>query len=82
MVFTIKVEEAFGKVVRKERTTIGISQEELALTCNLDRTFISMLERGKRKPTLTTIFALSVGLKVRPRDLVSATEEIINSEVN
>lgn len=74
----IKVEEAFGKVIREERTALGISQEELALTCDLDRTFISMLEREKRKPTITTIFALSIGLKLRPRDLVSATEDIIN----
>lgn len=76
----IKVEEAFGRVLKKERTALGISQEELAYICNLDRTFISMLERGKRKPTLTTIFALSIGLKLRPSDLVSSTEKVMDNE--
>ena len=74
----IKVEEAFGIVIKKERNNLSISQEELAYICNLDRTFISMLERGKRKPTLTTIFALSIGLKLKPSELVAATEKVLN----
>jgi len=55
----------FGKVLRELRTQIGFTQEQLGFECNLDRTFISLLERGLRQPTLTTLFTLSDKLMVR-----------------
>ena len=69
----MKIEEVFGKVLREIRLEKKTSQEELAHTCGLDRTYISLMERGKRKPTITTIFALAFGLNVLPSFLVSAT---------
>ncbi|MBP7509518.1 MAG: helix-turn-helix transcriptional regulator, partial [Prolixibacteraceae bacterium] len=46
--------------------------------CDLDRTYISLLERGLRQPTLTTIFKISSALKIRPSKLI----EIIESKTN
>tara|TARA_R110000824_G_scaffold52692_6_gene146364 strand:+ start:5920 stop:6147 length:228 start_codon:yes stop_codon:yes gene_type:complete len=63
-------EEAFGIVLRRLRKQKGISQERLALEGNLDRTFISMLERGKRQPSLTTILNLAIVLGVGEGELV------------
>ncbi|MAM71825.1 MAG: transcriptional regulator [Gammaproteobacteria bacterium] len=63
-------EEAFGVVLRRLREEKGISQENLALEGNLDRTFISMLERGKRQPSLTTILNLAKVLGVGEGELV------------
>lgn len=40
------------------------SQEERAFRAELDRTYISLLERGLRNPTLTTIAALAKALDV------------------
>ena len=74
----VEVEEAFGKVLKKVRVENSLSQEKLAHICELDRTYISLLERGKRKPTISTIFALAIGLSVKPSDLVIATEELLN----
>ena len=71
----MKIEEAFGKVLRENRLEKKFSQEELAHICGLDRTYISLMERGKRKPTINTIFALANGLKVLPSSLVLATEK-------
>ncbi len=51
-------ETAFGVVLRLLRTKAELSQEELALESGLDRSFISLLERGLRQPTLKTIFQL------------------------
>jgi transcriptional regulator with XRE-family HTH domain len=53
-----RLKEVFGQELRKARNAVGISQEKLALLIGLDRTYISMLERGLRQPTLTTIFLL------------------------
>ena len=50
-------------------------QEKLAFESGIDRTFVSMLERGIRQPSLTTIFQLSKALEVAPEQLVALTSE-------
>lgn len=54
----------FGKRVRELRKERGWSQEEFADKCELDRTYVSGIERGVRNPTLEVIGILSRGLKV------------------
>jgi len=56
----------FGNALREIRNAAQISQEKLALDCGLDRTYISMLERGIKIPTLRTIEMLSDTLKIPP----------------
>jgi transcriptional regulator with XRE-family HTH domain len=48
------------------------------MECNLDRTFISMLERGVRGPTLDTVFSVARALKTRPSKLVSMVENLVS----
>ncbi len=60
----------FGEVLKELRIEAGISQENLAYECELDRTFISMLERGLRMPTLATLFQLSKPLKKAPFEII------------
>ncbi len=64
---------AFGDVLRAARAQAGISQEALGLACGIDRTYVSLLERGERQPTLSTIFALSRQLGVASVVLVART---------
>lgn len=64
----------FGRVLQKARLDKNLSQSELAELSNIDRTFISLLERGKRQPSLTTIFQLSSALKVKPSDMILVLE--------
>jgi DNA polymerase V len=52
------------------RIAAKLSQEELALESGLDRTYVSMLERGIKSPTLTTVVALAEALDVPPEFLV------------
>jgi transcriptional regulator with XRE-family HTH domain len=61
-------------VLRRLRVAAGLSQEQLALNCGLDRTFISLLERGLRQPTLTTVFLLADSLAIKPSKLFAAVE--------
>ncbi|MCY9667554.1 helix-turn-helix transcriptional regulator [Paenibacillus alginolyticus] len=68
------LELAFAKVLKSLRVTKKMSQEELAFKSNLDRTYISMLERGIYQPTLTTIFALSKALNTMPFEMIKLVE--------
>ncbi|RDI97537.1 XRE family transcriptional regulator [Dyella solisilvae] len=67
----------FGEVLTRHRTNAGISQEELALRADVDRTFVSRLERGIRQPTITTLFAIAQALDVQAADLVRETEHLL-----
>lgn len=75
----MKVEKAFAQVLRDLRKKKDLSQEKLALIGNLDRTFISLLERGLRQPSLTTIFQLARALDISVTDLISAVEAKVNA---
>ena len=49
--------------IKKQREILGLSQEKLADRCGFDRTYISMLERGKRNPSLLNLLKLAKGLE-------------------
>lgn len=73
----MKIEEAFGIIMKKHRLSQNLSQEKLAELCSLDRTYISLLERGMRTPTLKTIFLVSESLSLRPNHLVQEVEKLV-----
>ena len=56
----------FGEHLRNARKAAHMTQEELAFRANLDRTYISLLERGLKSPTLTTFFQLCRVLDQQP----------------
>lgn len=58
--------KAFSEVLRDLRVKNNLSQEKLAEYCDLDRTYISLLERGQRQPTITTLFKLTKALNISP----------------
>ncbi len=68
----------FGQVLRKFRTSNKLSQEKLSQECGLDRSYISLLERGLRQPSLTTILLLAKALNTTASNMVHDFEEIIN----
>ncbi|MFL0198513.1 helix-turn-helix domain-containing protein [Clostridium sp. WILCCON 0269] len=55
-----------------------LSQEELAYRCELDRTYISLLEREKRKPTLNVIFKICENLNIKTSTFVREIEMMMN----
>lgn len=72
-----QVSPVFGQVLREQRMARGLSQEELALSADVDRTFVSQMERGIRQPTLTTLLKLSRALEVQPSTLVARMEKLL-----
>ena len=65
----------FGQVLRSLRKQAGLTQEQLGFESELERNYISMLERGERQPTLTTLVKLSRPLKVTASKMVALVEE-------
>lgn len=63
------IKEAFGKRVRELRKRSGLSQEALALACELDRTYIGGIERGERNVSLVNIEKIATALGVPVRAL-------------
>ncbi len=66
----MRPEEAFGKNLKELREKKKMSQEALAHESSLDRTFISLLERGLRQPSLSTILQIAEALKVSPVEIM------------
>jgi len=65
---------AFGDAVRAERERRKLSQEELGFEAELDRTYVSGIERGVRNPTVVTIRRIAEALGVAPSRLLRAAE--------
>jgi transcriptional regulator with XRE-family HTH domain len=62
--------ERFGQKVRKKRTALGLSQEDFAAKCNLDRTYISGIERGRRNVGLRNVEAIAGALGISIAELM------------
>jgi transcriptional regulator with XRE-family HTH domain len=60
-----------GINVRYWRKRLGLSQEELGFRADLDRTYVSGVERGVRNPTIVIIGRLADALKIEPEELVT-----------
>lgn len=58
------IKEAVGKRVKELRNKIGISQEELADNAQLDRTYITSVEHGKRNISIVNVEKLAKALQV------------------
>lgn len=56
----------FGSLIKEKRFQARLSQSQLAELANYDRTYISLLERGKRQPNLISIFRITTALELDP----------------
>ncbi|OIR17697.1 PAS fold protein [mine drainage metagenome] len=70
----------FGVVIKKVRLEHGFTQEKLASQSGLERTFISMLERGIKQPSLKTISSLAKAVGLKNSELLHLVEHEIHLE--
>ena len=68
-----------GKVIADMRKKKGISQEVLSGLAVIGRTHLSAIERGERKPTLETLYRISLALNMKMSDIVKEIEERIEN---
>lgn len=71
------LKEAFGSVIKTLREEKGLSQQELADYSEVDRTYISDLERGLYYPSLNTIYKLAEILKLKPHELIQKVDTLM-----
>ena len=64
-----RTQRRFGERVREIRKRRGLSQEALALACDLDRTYIGGVERGERNISLINIYKIAEALGVEAKEL-------------
>jgi transcriptional regulator with XRE-family HTH domain len=69
--------EAFGKALREVRVERGLSQEEAALACSIDRAYFGQLERATKSPTLKTVWRIADSFELRPSDLLARAERLL-----
>ena len=69
-----------GLRVRRLRKMIGLSQEAFAEKCGFDRTYISMVERGKRNISFNNLTRIAQGLGVSVSVLTEDIEDGINTD--
>ena len=65
----------FGLRLKNLRLERGLSQEQLGMIAELDRTYISGIERGVRNVSLTNIFRIAQALNVPASELFHSDTE-------
>ena len=65
-----EIQQSFGTRLREIRRLKALSQEALALACDLDRTYIGGVERGERNISLINIYKIADALQVPPSELL------------
>ena len=80
LISVTKLDNSFGRSLRKRRLVKLFTQENLGLGSNLSRAYISDLEMGKKDPSLFTIFKLATAMQMKPSNLMAETEHILQSK--
>ncbi len=73
------VERLVGLNFKRLREKQGLSQETAAHNLGTDQAYISQFEKGKRNPTIRTLYRLAIAINVDPAELYST--EGIDAEV-
>ena len=68
------LQQIFGNKVKQLRLEQGLSQDELALSCGIDRPQITKIEQGKVNVTLETIERISRALQIKTSILLEETK--------
>lgn len=71
----MEIRETFARNLKKYRNAKGLSQEELAHQADLDRTYISSLERCVYAASIDVLGRIAGVLEIKPSDLLEETEE-------
>lgn len=69
-----KLIEALGIELKVRRQQLGITQEDLAGRCELDRPYLSLLEVGRKQPTISVLLLLADGLELSLSSLMKRVQ--------
>lgn len=66
----VTVKKCIGSRIRKRRSDLRISQEDLAFKAELTPTYLSQLENGKRNPSLELLYRVCAVLQIELVELI------------
>ena len=67
--------QAFSAVLKARRLELGLTQEDLAGAVELDRPYITMLEAGRKQPTVSVLWRIAAGLDLSACELATRVDE-------
>jgi transcriptional regulator with XRE-family HTH domain len=70
---------ALGRAVRKIRRDQGITQEDLAARCKIDRAYFGAIERGEANVTFARLLTICDTLDIQPPELLEAYADEVSS---
>jgi len=73
-----KFQSVLGETIRELRQSEGIAQEKLANLAEIDRTYMSAIERGLKNPSVKIIFQIAEGLGINPSEIIAELENRFN----
>ena len=73
--------EALSVELKERRLELGWTQEDLAGAAELDRPYISVMEVGKKQPSLSVLFRLAEALEMSFEELAGRVERRYKREV-
>ena len=72
-----KYRDAFAVVLRRQRTALKITQEELADRAGTAVRYIGHLEGGTRQPSISTFCSLAYALETTPADFMRTLQDTL-----
>ena len=70
----MNLQQIFGEIIRKLRLERKISQEVLAFDADIDRTYISDIEKGERNISIQVAYKLASALQISFSELIKEIE--------
>ena len=64
-----EISSKIGNIIRKKRVEKDITQEMLALQCNIDRSYMGRIERGEVNLTVEKLYMIAKVLEVDVKQL-------------
>ena len=73
-------DQALGQALRKLRTERGWSQSDLALSVEMDRNYLSLIELGRSSPSVRMLMRLCMSLGVHAADVLGDVERRVEAQ--
>lgn len=74
------VYKRFGELIKKYRTDMNLTQEDLGRRVDLSRASIANIEVGRQKVALHQVYVFAKQLNVSPEELLLKDEEFVDEE--
>ena len=71
-----KLAKALGERIRAQRKACRVSQDALALACNIDRSYIGRIERGEVNIPVEKLYRIASELACDPSCLMPQLSEL------